>query len=183
MTNKQIKNSLWGTKVYVAGKSVEIQDKLFRLGFKWANVGRVIRNVNEPYLYISENDLFSGHDMQDFYNDKNREISANQILELQLEEETLAMLIPFELKEARQPNISLMTRDGRKVRVICWDALTEDPDPVMGFNNEQPIVALVMDKNGEAEDLVTYNICGTRGHGMDFYDWELMMYYSPDPEK
>ena len=84
---------------------------------------------------------------------------------------------PFDLRIAKKPNMKFITRDGRSVRIICWNALTEDADPIPCINNEQPIIALVMDKDGETEEIVTYNECGTRGHAMDFYDWELLMYF------
>ena len=38
MTKEEAKEMLTNTKVYVNGKSKEIQEKLFEIGFKWRGI-------------------------------------------------------------------------------------------------------------------------------------------------
>lgn len=39
------REDLINTKVYVDGRSAEIQEKLFRLGFSWFEKWRILRNL------------------------------------------------------------------------------------------------------------------------------------------
>lgn len=57
MTRKEIDKLLANTKVYVAGKSKEIQEKLFSLGYSWNadSTGTVVRHIEAPFLFIYEN--------------------------------------------------------------------------------------------------------------------------------
>ena len=53
----------------------------------------------------------------------------------------------FNLDEyLKNPSQKVVTRDGRKVRIICTDA-----------KNDEPIIALVYNKNREEENVYTYN--------------------------
>lgn len=53
----------------------------------------------------------------------------------------------FNLDEyLKNPNQKVVTRDGREVRIICTDA-----------KGEEPIVALIYNKNRDEENVYTYN--------------------------
>ena len=53
----------------------------------------------------------------------------------------------FNLDEyLKKPSLKVVTRDGRAVRIICTDA-----------KNEEPIIALVYNKNRDEENVYTYN--------------------------
>lgn len=96
MTQKEIEKFLTCTKVYVNGKSREIQEKLFSLGYKWSAGYAVVDYTDEPFLYIGKDmSLTHSSDMEYFSNHWHREISADEILSLELtttrEEEIDAM--------------------------------------------------------------------------------------------
>ena len=56
----------------------------------------------------------------------------------------------FNLEEyLKNPSQKVVTRDGREVRIICTDA-----------KGEEPIIALVYNKNRDEENVYTYNRYG-----------------------
>lgn len=85
MTQKEIEKFLTNTKVYVNGKSKEIQEKLFSLGYKWCDGYTKVDYTDCPFLYIYEESKFiSGNNMVNFSDNENREITAEEILSLEL---------------------------------------------------------------------------------------------------
>ena len=50
MTKEEINKFLANTKVYVAGKSEEIQKKLFSLGYKWISGSTEVEHTESPIL-------------------------------------------------------------------------------------------------------------------------------------
>ena len=85
MTQKEIDNFLTNTKVYVNGKSKEIQEKLFSFGFSWGNTGKNVFGKGKPFLFFNENkEITWGEDMNYFKEHKNREITAEEILSIEL---------------------------------------------------------------------------------------------------
>lgn len=87
MTKKEIDKFLANTKVYVNGKSKEIQEKLFSLGYKWSDGDVNVCHTKAPFLFIYENMIFTKNsDMEYFSSHGNREISAEEILSLELTE-------------------------------------------------------------------------------------------------
>lgn len=89
MTREEINKFLADTKVYVAGKSEEIQKKLFSFGCKWATGETEVDCTEVPFLYISKNHCISkGRDMCVFTEHEYREISAEEILSLKITEPT-----------------------------------------------------------------------------------------------
>lgn len=97
MTQKEIDKFLANTKVYVNGKSKEIQEKLFSLGYK-RNEGYTDVIFTEcPFLYIDNNHYISYRsDMCVFIECGYREITAEEILSLKLTESAYR---PFKNKE------------------------------------------------------------------------------------
>ena len=97
MTRKEIDKFLANTKVYVNGKSKEIQEKLFSLGYKWHFGGAEVNYTKEPFLFIYEDmSLTKSGNMEHFSNHNNREITAEEILALEITEPTFR---PFKSKE------------------------------------------------------------------------------------
>lgn len=97
MTRKEIDKFLANTKVYVAGKSKDIQEKLFSLGYKWGSGDTEVNYTKYPFLFIYEDMLFSYiGDMEYFSSNEHREISAEQILSLELTEPSYR---PFKTQE------------------------------------------------------------------------------------
>ena len=88
MTQKEIDKLLANTKVYVAGKSKEIQEKLFSLGYCWHIGGSTeVKHENEPFLFIYKvHSISCTNDMYTFMRSEYREISAEEILALELNE-------------------------------------------------------------------------------------------------
>lgn len=89
MTKEEIKKALDNTKVYVNGKSEEIQKKLFSLGYNWLeNDNYEILFPEKPFLFINDNgEITHSRDMCYFKNHKFTEITAEQILSLELTEQ------------------------------------------------------------------------------------------------
>lgn len=87
MTQEEIDNFLANTKVYVNGKSKEIQEKLFSFGYCWFGGSIEIHNTRLPFIYIyRDKNIKVGWEMDDFNNHRNREISTYEILSLKLDE-------------------------------------------------------------------------------------------------
>lgn len=97
MTQKEIEKFLANTKVYVAGKSKEIQEKLFSLGYEWNEGNTDVKFTDYPFLYINNNHhILYGSDMGVFSKHKYREISFEEILFIQITELTYR---PFKDKD------------------------------------------------------------------------------------
>lgn len=97
MTRKEAVEFLANTKVYVNGKSKEIQNKLFSLGYEWSDGDTNVCYTKSPFLYISSSMTFTmGNDMEHFSERILREISAEEILSLELTETTYR---PFKDKD------------------------------------------------------------------------------------
>lgn len=86
MTKEEIKKFLDNTKVYVNGKSKEIQEKLFSFGFDWfGSKDNKVQYTGKPFLFLSgDYEITHMDDMVDFTNHRYREIAAEQILSLEL---------------------------------------------------------------------------------------------------
>ena len=70
-------------KVYVNGKSAELQQKLFGCGCKWKDGTRDIQNTDFPFLYVNKNGIIqSGSWMDVFVDISNREENVDKVLEM-----------------------------------------------------------------------------------------------------
>ena len=97
MTREEINKFLVNTKVYVNGKSKEIQEKLFSLGYEWCGGRAKVSHTDAPFLYIYKTRYMShGRDMCIFTEHGHREISAEEILSLEITEPSYR---PFKNKE------------------------------------------------------------------------------------
>jgi hypothetical protein len=92
MTKEEARRSLFNTKVYVDGKSKEIQEKLFELGAKWddSTNERKASFTHKPFLFLDESLCLSHVDDMNFYKEhKYHEVSADYILNLKWNEESI----------------------------------------------------------------------------------------------
>ena len=96
MTKEEIKKFLDNTKVYVNGKSKEIQEKLFSFGYTW-NWDNRVKFTKEPFLFISgTGGITHSNDMVLFKKYEYREITADEILSLEVTEPSYR---PFKTEE------------------------------------------------------------------------------------
>ena len=96
MTKEEIKKFLDNTKVYVNGKSAEIQEKLFSFGYTW-NWDNRVKFTKEPFLFISGTGVIThSNDMVLFNKYEYREITADEILSLEATEPSYR---PFKTEE------------------------------------------------------------------------------------
>lgn len=86
MTKEEAIEFLSNTKVYVDGKSKELQEKLFKLGYKWnLSSSSGIHNEDRPFIYIySDMTLTWSDNMITFKNHKHKEIKVDDILNLKI---------------------------------------------------------------------------------------------------
>lgn len=98
MTLKEIRKIIDNTKVYVNGKSRKIQKKLFSFGYTWpGNDPTKVDCEDKPFLFIHKEGYISyGDDMNFFKEHKNKEISADEILSLEITEPSYR---PFKNKD------------------------------------------------------------------------------------
>ena len=86
MTREEIEKFLDDTKVYVDGKSEEIQKKLFSFGYHWNVASSTeVNYLDSPFLYIRRTkDITQSTGMEFFSNHPNRKITAEEILSLEI---------------------------------------------------------------------------------------------------
>ena len=85
MKKEEARKLLDNTKVYVNGKSEEIQKKLFEIGYKWYNDTDIL-DPRKPFLYPhSDGYLAWGEDMNEFVVTKFKEVSADFILDINID--------------------------------------------------------------------------------------------------
>ena len=124
----------------------------------------------EPYIYCNFIDSTveieikqTKEDMEDL--DKIKVRDYTKVEELNVMEEKKLNLKPFDIQKAREGK-PVCTRDGRKVRIICFDAKRKD---------EKSIIALVPSKEYLGfEDLIAYPDNGNYYGGHE-NDGDLMM--------
>lgn len=83
MEAEKVDSRVCNIKVYVNGKSAELQKKLFESGCKWYDGTRYIRNTDSPFLYVNqEGMILEGHWMDVFVFDSSREENVDKVLEM-----------------------------------------------------------------------------------------------------
>lgn len=86
MTIEEANNFLENTKVYVGHKYEEIQNKLFSLGYRWIMSGGTVIHKEYPFIRISKHKCLSPiMRLNSFLEDMGREISAEDILNIEIE--------------------------------------------------------------------------------------------------
>lgn len=97
MTKEEIRKILDNTKVYVNGKSKEIQEKLFSFGYTWINGECIVQETDAPFLFIYDDKSITFIESMDYFvRHKNREITAEEILSLKVTEPSYR---PFKSQE------------------------------------------------------------------------------------
>ena len=87
MTRQEAIKMLANTKVYVDGKSREIQEKLFSLGFCWTSGSKQVLFEEKPFLFLWKDvNIRYGDDMEYFTKNLLREITAADILSIVIDE-------------------------------------------------------------------------------------------------
>lgn len=87
MTKQEAIKMLANTKVYVQGKSKEIQEKLFSLGFQWKDGSKQVLYERKSFLYLYGNmKICYGDDMEYFTKRTLREIAVADILSIVIDE-------------------------------------------------------------------------------------------------
>lgn len=105
MTKQAAKELLKNRKVYVNGKGAEIRKALFEIGFEWNGACKEIANTCWPFIYTGEKYFVFGDDMDDFTNDSSEEISAEEILAIEIEPE--CPFKPFDRVLVRASNVDI----------------------------------------------------------------------------
>ena len=103
-------------------------------------------------------------DMEDL--DKIKVRDYTKVEELNVMEEKKLNLKPFDIQKAREGK-SVCTRDGRRVRILCFDRLCCD--------EISTIVACVLSKDGKDENVIIYNSDGFMADKQHPYADDLMM--------
>lgn len=91
MTRQEARDLLKNTKVYVEGKSKEVQEKLFSLGINWGEYPETPKHCNFPYLYIIEEScgIYITYGLRkDIFESlgKYKELSASYIINLSVDD-------------------------------------------------------------------------------------------------
>lgn len=100
MTKEEACELLGNKKVYVDGKSEEIQEKLFSLGFVWRGGSDKINNKIEPFLLINYEckNLSYSSNMVFFKNHIYEEISVDYILNINIDPFTVGDILSLKGK-------------------------------------------------------------------------------------
>lgn len=76
------REDLLSIKVAVEGKSAEVQEALFRVGFKWINGVTTVIDTEFKYIYVDSNGYIMRSNDHDFFKSKNgyREVPLGFVL-------------------------------------------------------------------------------------------------------
>ena len=146
MTKEEIKKFLDNTKVYVNGKSREIQEKLFSFGYTW-NWDNRVKFTKEPFLFISGTGVIThSNDMVLFNKYEYREITADEILSLEITEPSYR---PFkDVEECWQEMLKhepfgwLKSKESGTYANIAFLATNYNKSYIVWFANEKERVSL-----------------------------------------
>lgn len=87
MTREEAIKFLSNTKVHVNGKSKEVQEKLFSLGFQWKDGSKQVLYERKSFLYLYGNmKICYGDSMEYFTKRTLREIAVADILSIVIDE-------------------------------------------------------------------------------------------------
>lgn len=103
MTKEQAIKLLCFTKVYVKDKSKEIQQKAFELGFKWiysgADEAKMLNHLDAPFIFFYHHSMCPCCDVEMFNYADEKEITAEEILAITIEDELKPTHRPFKNAE------------------------------------------------------------------------------------
>lgn len=72
-------------KIYVDGRSREVQKKLFELGCEWELSGKTITHEGKPFLFVVGNVIKQSDNMEIFSNQDVPEIKVYELLSMKVE--------------------------------------------------------------------------------------------------
>ena len=107
-------------KVYVNGKSAELQKKLFELGCRWYDGTKNVQNTDFPFLYVNqEGAIQSGSWMSSFIDMSNREENVDKVLEMSHESKEECEFTDYDLvlgrdRENQEWNIDFFVKMGEE---------------------------------------------------------------------
>lgn len=107
-------------KVYVNGKSAELQEKLFDFGCKWKDGTRNVQNTDFPFLYVNQEGIIqSGSWMGSFIDMSNREENVDKVLEMSHESKEECEFTDYDLvlgrdRENQEWNIDFFVKLGEE---------------------------------------------------------------------
>ena len=93
-------------KVYVDGKSHEIQNKAFELGYVGLYGVKRPKRTDDPFLYFCDGKIQYGRSMAEFVNSNFQEMTANCILEIDVLGKQ-PKLVPFQKVLVRESDIDI----------------------------------------------------------------------------
>lgn len=99
METKKVDPRVCNIKVYVAGKSRELQEKLFELGCKWEDGTRDLDDLNCPFLYVDQEGVIKfGIFTSTFVQKSNTEVDVDSILSMtpDAHEEEMLSFSPYD---------------------------------------------------------------------------------------
>lgn len=137
MTKAEAFEYLNNKKVYVNGKSAQIQATLFDAGFSWVD-GKVFRWPDMPFLFISADRISFSSSMVDFkYTLSYEEISADDILSIEIVEENRSEDELVEIVELGKKIQSLLPKlSGHRHVVITEDDIILSEEGMCLFHSD-----------------------------------------------
>lgn len=97
VNSERAREILNNTKIYVDGKSREIQEKLFSLGYRWNSTSKKVQYTNQPFLFIKDIGIITyTNDMEYFKNHIYKEIKLEELLSIKI---IKSLYRPFKNKE------------------------------------------------------------------------------------
>lgn len=112
-------------KIYVDGRSREVQEKLLKLGAKWGGSDISIKNSHYPFLYVNDNKIGADNDMFYFKNDPTPEIKVDDLLAMEVEHEFKAgdaVLVRTDDKYSWKYSIYSHIEQDKKFKHVCIGA-------------------------------------------------------------
>lgn len=138
MTKAEAFEWLKNKKMYVGGNSAAIQKKLFEAGFEWPLNNRHISNLDKPFLILSENGgIFYSNDMCHYLARTHEEISAEDILSIEIVEENRSEDEVSDIVELGKKIQSLLSKiSGHRHVVITEDDIILREEGMCLFHSE-----------------------------------------------
>ena len=105
----QVDERIKNIKIYVDGKSAEIQKVLFALGAKWTSGGTEVKNYGEQFLFVDDSGEIRWSDtVSEYFRRENREVKASEVLKWK----------PVKPKPVLKPFDRVLVRDDEGTK---WD--------------------------------------------------------------
>lgn len=147
MTREEIIKFLANTKVYVNGKNEEILKKLFQFGYILFDAEHEYEYTKDPFMYIwPDKTIGHGYDMINFKQNNKKEITAEEILSLEVTEPSYR---PFKSQDEcwnemqkHQPFGWLKSKESGTYANIAFLATNYNKSYIVWFANEKERVSL-----------------------------------------